>query len=243
MTWSLATAMASFQAARVPVRVVRAQRRDLVGVPGLDPPGGVLASDERLPVGLPAELPGDRVPRHRVLVCRLRGGEPAFSLPRLGLDDRQPCVAHLGDQLPAALGDGPADKPTDPAAAVPPRQFDQVVSVRVDVHPDREQPRPGDAGVTRPVVLQEVDAVRRDDVRLGDDVAIGQGGVVQACHEIQSAVVGNLADAVRSKGVVCCVFRRSRVGFGPLGEDAQLVDHRVDIRVGRFGLAGALLPP
>jgi len=46
------------------VGAMRGQGGDLVGVPRLDTPGRVLPGDERLAVGLPAELPRDGLPRY-----------------------------------------------------------------------------------------------------------------------------------------------------------------------------------
>lgn len=111
---------------------------DLVGIPRLDPPRRILGGDECLAVGLPAELACDRVSGHRLVVGGLGGGQPPFGLPNLGLDHRQARVTCLGDQLAATLGYSTADQPGHLPGPVPPGQLDEMISVRVDVHRDRE---------------------------------------------------------------------------------------------------------
>ena len=210
----------------------------LVGVPGFDPPGRILSGDEGFPVGLPAELPGDGMPCDRAAVGGLGGSEPSLSLLGVGLDHRQAGVSGFGDQLPAAPGQRPADQARHPPAAIPPRQLDKLVPVRVDVHADREQPFPRDAGVPGPVVLHEVNAIGRDDVRLGDDVALGERAVVEPGHQVQAAAVGDLADATGGEDLVRRFVGGRRVRVGLVGELAQVVDHGVQVRVRRRVLPG-----
>ena len=108
------------------------------------------------------------------MVRRLGRSEPALGVPGLRLDDGQSGIARLGDELPAALGDSAPDKPADPSVAVAPGQFHELIPRRVHIDRDREQPRPRDPDAAETVVLNQMDAVRGDDIRLGDHVTSRQ---------------------------------------------------------------------
>ena len=207
------------------MRPVGGECGGLVAVPGFDSPWGVLSGDERRAVGLPAELPRDGVPRYHIVVGGLGRSEPPLRLPRFRLNDRQPGVARLGDEFPAALGDRAPDEPADPPGAVPPCQLNELVAARVDVDADGEQPCPGDADGPRPITLEGMDAIWRDDVRLGDDIRLRQRGVSQAGDEFDATSLRDLADAVRIEDLVCLVLCGGRVGVGLLGRPPQVIDH------------------
>ena len=222
---------------------MRGERGGLVGIAGLDTPRRVVACDERLAVGLPAELPRDRMTCHCLAVGRLRGGQPAFSLPGLGLDYGQARVACLCDQLAAALGERAVDQPGYPTGAVAPGQLHQVVLVRVDVHSNREQPRPRDTRIPGTVVPDQVYAVGCDQVRLGDHVSAWQRAVLQLGDQAQPAVVRDSADALRRHQLRGLVLGPGLVGFGLFGQAAQVIGHRAEIPGSRDGFAGKALAP
>ena len=157
------------------------------------------------------------------MVGGLSRGEPPFRLPGLRLDDRQAGVTQLADEPPAVLGDRTPDQPADPPVAVAPGQFHELVPVRVHVHPQREQPCPRDPDAAEAIVLNQVDAVRGDDIRLGDHIRIRQRAHLVPCHEAEPAITWDPDTAVCRKQLV------NRVGriLSRLARHAEECRHRV----------------
>src|SRR5260370_1580431 len=91
----------------------------LVGVPGLDTPWHVVGSNERLVLGLPGELPGNRIACHHLAVGGLGSSPPPFGLPTLALDHGQARTSRLSAPLPAPLVN-PAPSTRSPPPPPPP---------------------------------------------------------------------------------------------------------------------------
>lgn len=94
-----------------------------------------------------------------------------------------------------------------------------------------------------PVVFHQVNAVRRNDVRLGDGVAAGQGAALSPGDQRQPPVLRHLADTVRRDDLCGLVVGAGRVGFGLFGEMAEVVGYRVQVRGGRGGLCWVACAP